>query len=198
MSGVLLDFDTDKLRQNVADATGHDKSYIESVWRNEKYHLSELGQVTSEEFYEYFSHEIRLSWSYERFIEEWSVICDENTRGMKLFNELKQNGYKVYILSNLAEYHKLAVEYRFQDFWKISDANFLSYQMGMLKPDHKIYHSVCSQIEKLPEDCFFFDDSLENINAAKEVGISAYHFTSLEHNRVLQELKEKGIVEISN
>lgn len=193
MSGVLLDFDLDTIKVNVAQSSSLSLNQVYDSWENEKYIQSELGQVTSQNFFKNYSVEIGLRWSYERWIDEWSSICSLNVNGINLYNYLCKKGYPVYILSNLAEYHKIAVEQKFFDFWNNSTANFLSYKMKLLKPDPEIFTSVCSKLNKLPSECFYFDDTLKNVTVAKEIGFRAFHFSDSNFESLVQWLRHHGI-----
>lgn len=90
------------------------------------------------------------------------------------YNELKKlkdNGNKVYLLSNL---HEIS----FKDFSKVFDTSifdklFLSYELGMIKPDDEIFKYVIKEIGDDPKNMFFFDDKIENIEAAKRNGMNA-------------------------
>lgn len=52
---------------------------------------------------------------------------------------------------------------------------FLSYEMLMAKPDHAIYEAVMREMGSKPHDTIFIDDTLQNVLAARELGIRAVH-----------------------
>jgi putative hydrolase of the HAD superfamily len=193
MSGVLINTNLDKLKAKVSETSRLPLNQINNFWKNDKYIESELGKISSKEYYEFYSHKIGLSWTYESWINEWSNIFSYNKNGFKLFNYLIKKDYDVYILSNLAEYHKIAVEHKFSGFWNLSKANFLSYEMNLLKPDPEIYNSVCRQLKKLPKDIFYIDDVLENVSSAINIGINSFHFLDNEFDTVLQWMRNKGV-----
>lgn len=178
MAGVLLDFDVEALQKKVADALSMPLHKIQENWLNEKYMLAEKGNISSEDYFSYYTDLVGLKWSYTEWINAWSGICEPNLKGQNLFRRLQHKGYQVNILSNLAENHKMAVEQKFPDFWKMPHRNFLSYELGRLKPDPEIYRMVCSQLDRKPSECIFFDDREENVLAAKEVGLEAYQFVN--------------------
>lgn len=75
--------------------------------------------------------------------------------------------------------------------WKIADAFdhiFISAEMGLAKPDPRIYQAVSAEIGKEPSELVFVDDFIENIQAAREEGWNAIHFCSRE--AALAELAE--------
>jgi putative hydrolase of the HAD superfamily len=64
-----------------------------------------------------------------------------------------------------------------ESFISLFDRVFLSYEMGLKKPDKRIYEKVVEEIGAKPEQCLFFDDLEENLNAAKEVGLKTHHIS---------------------
>lgn len=75
--------------------------------------------------------------------------------------------------------------------WRIADAFdhiFISAEMGLAKPDPRIYQAVSAEIGKEPSELVFVDDFIENIQAAREEGWNAIHFRSRE--AALAELAE--------
>lgn len=89
--------------------------------------------------------------------------------------KLKDEGYHVYLLSNL---HEIS----FKDFSNLFDISvfddlFLSYEIGMLKPENEIYKYVIDKIREDPKTMCFFDDKIENVNAAIDNGMNAIQTT---------------------
>lgn len=70
MSGVLVDFDLDTLKSKLAQCSNLSLNQVSDSWKNTQYVQSELGQITSKSFFENYSIEIGLCWSYERWIDE--------------------------------------------------------------------------------------------------------------------------------
>ena len=48
--------------------------------------------------------------------------------------------------------------------------------VGMAKPDHRIYRLAAERLKLPVEECLFIDDAERNVEAAREVGMSAVHF----------------------
>ena len=82
----------------------------------------------------------------------------------------------VYTLSNIADYHITAINLKWNKLLSSADGLFLSYKMGVRKPDNRIYELAINKLKVLPENCFFIDDLEENVTAAKSVGMNAYQF----------------------
>lgn len=177
MSGVLLDFDLQSLKERVAVASGVPLSDIDRTWRDDPYSQSERGEVTSREFYRHYADRLRLAWSYERWVAEWARIVTRNEDGTRLFAALRTAGRPAYVLSNLAGHHRDAVGAAVPGFWGASSGNFLSYELGVCKPDPTIFEACCASIGLPPRQCYFFDDDEANVSGAAAVGLWALRFS---------------------
>ena len=50
----------------------------------------------------------------------------------------------------------------------------------MRKPEKEFFLEVCSQLDVLPEEILFFDDTEENIVAADDLGMNALKVDSIQ------------------
>lgn len=121
---------------------------------------------------------------FKIIIDKTNCICNSNElksiylkNKSGVYNEtidiikyLKKLGNIVCLLSNLKE-----VDHEYLK--QVMDLNlfnlkFLSYKMGMAKPDTDIYQAVIDELGT--NNFYFFDDTLANVNEAKKLGIDAY------------------------
>ena len=58
-----------------------------------------------------------------------------------------------------------------QDFF---DKCYLSYEMGMVKPDVEIFEALLADAQVKAEECLFLDDGKKNIDTAAALGIQTY------------------------
>lgn len=95
-----------------------------------------------------------------------------------LIQSLKEAGYKLYYLSN---WNKTGFELCEKNgsfpFKKYFDGGIVSYEVGLLKPDNKIYELLIEKYHINPKTAMFFDDKKENIAAANKVGLNTTLFT---------------------
>ena len=56
------------------------------------------------------------------------------------------------------------------------DLHFLSYEMGLLKPDPAFFHHVLRTLDTPAADCIFIDDRTENVESARAIGITVLRF----------------------
>ncbi|WP_217369990.1 HAD family hydrolase [Nonomuraea antri] len=60
-----------------------------------------------------------------------------------------------------------------------ADALVSSARVGVAKPDPRIYHLAAEVAGAAPERCLFVDDRLENVTAARELGMTGVHYRTL-------------------
>ena len=85
---------------------------------------------------------------------------------------LKEKGYKIYLLSNYSE-ELFHVHTKGAKFLNVLDGGVVSYQVHALKPDRKIYETLCERFDITPENAVFLDDNAKNTETAREFGLHA-------------------------
>lgn len=56
---------------------------------------------------------------------------------------------------------------------------FNSSELGMIKPDPRLFQHVCDFLNVSPKEALFIDDSKTNVRAAAKLGFKSIHFTTL-------------------
>jgi putative hydrolase of the HAD superfamily len=60
-----------------------------------------------------------------------------------------------------------------------ADAVVSSARVGVAKPDRRIYEIAAELAGAAPERCLFVDDRLENVSAARALGMTGVHFRTI-------------------
>ena len=108
---------------------------------------------------------------------DWVKIHTLKADTAAFLHELKTRGYHIYMLSNLArESYEFVRGY---DFFSELDGGVFSYQEHVIKPDERIYRILLERYALQPEETLFLDDSPENIEAARRLGMHGIVFTEL-------------------
>jgi glucose-1-phosphatase len=90
---------------------------------------------------------------------------------IELFHKVRDQGYQVYILSNMPqEMHEELV--KLHDFFRYPHGQVYSYEVKAIKPQPQIYEALLSKYRLKGPQSIFIDDREENIFAAKKFGIS--------------------------
>lgn len=124
--------------------------------------------------YPQWEKEIRLYW--ERWID---MMGDTIPNMYDWILQLKQQGYAIYGLTNWSTETFIQVKDKYSIF-QLMDGIVMSGEERVTKPDAKIYHILLNRYQLAPEECVFFDDNLNNVIAAQNIGIHAVQFQSTE------------------
>jgi len=96
---------------------------------------------------------------------------------VEILGELKERGTAVYCLTNFsAETYPPTFE-RFE-FLRWFHGILVSGQVGLIKPDPRIFELLVERFAIDPERAVYIDDVAANVAAARPFGIHAIHFTT--------------------
>ena len=139
----------------------------------------ELGKYSEQEFYLEMKDKAGLkNISQSEFVDIFNDIFDSWNNNVLDFikNMRKSKKYKIYALSNTNAIHIRYLIPSKVDLAEYFDDTFYSYDLGLAKPDLKVYRRVLKIIKSKPEECLFIDDNTINIKAAEKVGMKGFIF----------------------
>lgn len=141
--------------------------------------LYEQGLLSTEEFVDFYSENFP-ELSENDIIEAWNyIICDFPVRRLEFIQQLAEDKkYKLILLSNTNALHIECIKKHisfYEDFKACFSKFYLSHEIMMRKPDATIFEFVLSENNLNPEECLFIDDTFENTEAARALGISVWN-----------------------
>ena len=93
--------------------------------------------------------------------------------------DLKERGYNIYYLSNWSRWGvEILRENNKLDFLSLFDGGLFSYEVGVKKPDRKIYDAFLKKFKINPKEAIFVDNKKKNIDAAEKFGIKGVLFSN--------------------
>ena len=129
----------------------------------------------------------RLYENVDRLFKDW-YKCMPYIEGVaEIIKSLKQNGYKLIILSNAPDYFDDVIDYF--DVVQNFDAIVISGKIKMFKPNKDIYEYVLKKYDLTDENTLFIDDKTENVNSAKSCNINGLVFNQ-DAEKLKTDLKE--------
>lgn len=143
-----------------------DKQFIDDLLG-----AANMGYITSEEMSRRVCEKLNIT--YERWREVVAKSELPHDEILEFIQELK-NKYKVAILSNANTgtlQRKLTPEQL-----ALFDTVVVSAEVGMVKPDPRVYEYTAEQMGVHPNECVFTDDSIIYVEAAKAVGMQGIYF----------------------
>lgn len=107
-------------------------------------------------------------------LNNWEYFMTYSVGIRELIAELNQQGYKLYILSNMTK-HFIKREYKFP-FLDYFDGIVYSAPIKMVKPNPEIYQYLLDKYNLNANECLFVDDMKTNLTAAARFGIHTFLF----------------------
>lgn len=107
---------------------------------------------------------------------------------VRLIKELKQRGYRLYVLSNMSKEY---IDYlRKLPVFEYFDEQVVSCEVHLGKPNLKFYQHLLDHCNLNPDETIFIDDRKDNVEAAAELGITPFHFDRRNPERACDELRK--------
>jgi putative hydrolase of the HAD superfamily len=152
----------------------------------------ERGDVTFDEFYAFMKERIGYRGSLHRFRAVWGNFFDGPIEGIEELLDRVRERYKVAFLSNSNEVHEVVIPEEFSVLFRKDDLFVFSHRFRTAKPDPEIYLQALNMIGAEAHEVVYVDDLLENVTAARNLGIRAYQF---ENSQALEmELEAEGLL----
>ena len=107
-----------------------------------------------------------------------------------VLRRLKEKGYGIYGLTNWSAETFPLIRDTYPVFGEF-DGIVVSGEEHLLKPNAAIYHCLFERYNLQPEESIFIDDNVDNVAAAKAVGMESVRFTDAA--TLVQQLAEFGI-----
>jgi glucose-1-phosphatase len=140
----------------------------------------EKGNISSIEFLEQIQNVIPFAVSQNQIIDAWNAMLldlpDERIETLKKVSK----HYRIFLLSNTNDIHiKCFLNYvktqkHLSDFWGLFEKAYLSFQVGMRKPDAEIFEYVLHQNKLKASETLFIDDSIQHIEQAQKLSIDCH------------------------
>ncbi len=173
---IFINLDKHGAREHALDLFGIREFDDDLLLKNADY---EKGTISTGDFIGYYRSrfpeirepDLKAAWNL--------IIKDFPAYRLKFLKDLRINKeLRFILLSNTNEMHidhvKETVPF-YDDFKDQFDRFYLSHKMGMRKPELEIYQWVLNQDKINADECLFIDDTLENIQAARELGINTWN-----------------------
>lgn len=175
---VIINIDIPRTFQAFASLTGKRQAVIEKlVVENQLFRRYESGQFTDIEFREIVRQTVGFPLSDHEVDKAWnSLLLDIPPERIDLLKEIRKK-YPIYLLSNTNGIHieasntYLKKNFGLKHLDELFDQLFLSYEIGMWKPDTEIYQYVLQTIKLKPQEVLFLDDNHHNIQSANALGM---------------------------
>jgi epoxide hydrolase-like predicted phosphatase len=144
----------------------------------------ETGELNDEQFRDFIRKEFNGDLTNAEIDHSWNaLLLDIPTERIELLKKLSKT-YRLFLLSNTNPIHIVEVnsilfktsQLRTLDL--LFEKVYYSYEIGMAKPDVKIYEHVLKENKLKPSETLFIDDNLDNIKGAEKAGVRTLHIVA--------------------
>ena len=133
----------------------------------------------------------------EKFDSIWNaMLLDIPRERIEAIEKVKKH-YKIFLMSNTNVIHydlyvrDLQLRFGYNEFDELFNKSYFSFAEHLEKPDPRFFELILDHEHLLPEETLFIDDTAENIEAAKSLGINTYHISREE---LVRNLFENGVL----
>ena len=192
MGQVLLTFDR-QLFLDRLDVTQEEKQLLlREVFLSVEWVQMDRGTLTEPEAEVRFCRRLpsRLHPAVHSLVSLWDEPILPVPGMAELVEELKRNGYGIYLMSNTSS--------RQHDFWtrvpgwQFFDGQVISADEKVMKPHPDYYRIALERFDLKPEECFFIDDAPANVEGALYCGIPGAVFHG-DAKLLRQQMRAAGI-----
>lgn len=178
IGSVLVDYKNGTMRDAIkncrlipADKSDEVYDYISIKFHN---HQKYLDCVESEIYYSFMTN--NAPRNIKKYIPTALKAMTDDVYKLHytddLLRKLKDQGYKIYYLSNWSKWSRdVLIKNGTFDFLKYFDGGIFSCDVALMKPNKAIYEELSKKYDIDLHYSIFFDDSIENVEAAIELGM---------------------------
>jgi epoxide hydrolase-like predicted phosphatase len=187
LGGVIVRTEFQAPRQHLADRLGMEyEGLVNLVFAGETARQASLGLISEDDHWAAVMRKLHLPESQTRLVRDEFFSGDITDLALLDFMRSLRRNFKVGLISNAwSGLRPWIVSKQFDDAF---DAMTISAEIGVMKPDARIYQIALEKLGVAPSESVFVDDFPENVAAALALGMQAIHFVQPE--QALQELNQ--------
>jgi len=184
---VISSVDNALFFREISKASGKREKDIRAWTDSSLVHICEYetGLITPDEFFDRAVRRGGLALGKDEFIRMFTGRFTPIVETRDLMRKLKA-GYRLGLLSNTNAWD-FECEIERCDVFSLFDTVTVSFKVGAMKPDKRIYLDALNKLELSPHECVYIDDIKEYADAANDVGMNAIHYTS--HDDMVEALR---------
>jgi epoxide hydrolase-like predicted phosphatase len=187
LGGVIVRTEFQTPRQQLADRLGMDLDDLyKLVFDSETSNRASVGKISSEEHWAFVMQRLKRPDSEVAAIRRDFFAGDIIDRTLLDYIRSLRGKYKTGVISNAwGDLRDYIVREKFEDAF---DKIIISAEVGVMKPEAKIFRIALEQFGVSPNEAVFVDDVYTNIQGCEKVGMKGIYFKDPE--TALQQLKK--------
>ena len=193
LGNTVIKLAYERVIENICkDSTTSRDDLVELFEKPGSYRDLERGGITFAEFHDFLCDHAGYRGSLRDFRVIWSDFFDGAVPGIEEVLDRVRERYRVAFLSNSNEVHAEVIPRQFGALFRKDDRFVFSHRFKSAKPDPELFQRALEVIGALPQQTVFVDDLLENVFAARALGLRAFQFR--DSPTLMRELTDEGLL----
>lgn len=184
LGGVILNIDYQATIDAFTDlGIENFQEQFSQLKQNKLFDDYETGRISSQVFLDALQSILPVGVSNQAILDAWNAILkDLPPHRLHVLEQVKKQK-PTFLLSNTNDLHiqsfnqYLSKTFNLDSLAPYFDKLYLSYEVGMRKPDAEIFEHVLNEQRLKPERSLFIDDTIIHIESARSLGIQTLHLT---------------------
>jgi 2-haloacid dehalogenase len=192
LGGVLIDWNPRYLYRQLIDDEQRIERFLAEVCHPKWNEEQDRGRSFAEAIEEAVARHPGERALIEAYHHRWDEMLAGPIRGsVEILRELKQAGFELHALTNWSV-EKFPIARERYDFLDWFESILVSGEVGLIKPDPRIFRLLLESIGRSAADSVYVDDNATNVAAALALGFDAIHFRDPE--RLRRDLVRRGVL----
>jgi len=188
---VLVAVNYEEFARRMKRLTGLDPGQLQAMFAaGQLGKRFEAGLISGRDFFDEICRRTGACLDFEAFAAAWNSMIGPPMIADSLLADLARRT-RLWIISNTNEMHYRHMTGRF-DFLRRFEGCVLSYEVGVAKPDARIFRAALERMQAPASQVVFVDDLEANVAAARALGIDAFRF--LDPDQFASELAARGLL----
>lgn len=183
LGGVVLNLDYYKTIHAFKNLGGEtfEERYSQAK-QSDVFDLYETGKISDDTFRNHLRDLVGKNISDAELDNAWNaMLLDLPQERLGLLNDLKQN-YRILLFSNTNAIHLRKFQEIIGDqhgssqlLEEVFHQTYYSHILGLRKPHPEAFQAILDEQGLKADEVFFIDDSIQHIEGARSIGITAHH-----------------------
>ncbi len=191
LGNVLVHFSHDQMCAQIGAICGRSGDDIQQLLIESGLQWSfERGLISPAELHVRLEDLVERKCDYHALRHAASDIFRLNAPLPPILDRLREQGYRLVLLSNTSVWHFEFIRETFDVLTRFDDY-VLSYEVGAVKPEPAIFEATLQKLHCSPAEAFYTDDIAKYVEAGRSFGLQAEVFTDAA--ALVEHLRQRGV-----
>ena len=172
LGGVLIDIDFERALLSWSNQSHLPVAELRRRFAmDEAYQQHERGEIPASEYFAHLRKTLELDASDTDIERGWNDIFVGEIAATISYIATVHTSLPCYLFSNTNPTHQAFWSSNFPTAVESFQRIFVSFELGLRKPDPQAFEAIAAATGFRLDETLFFDDSEENVNAARQTGM---------------------------